>query len=65
MYYFIENGFFIEELLNFRVEINFNRKMFFEKLKSYEFYSFYVIEVLIWFYFSLYLYLVQRVFDLV
>lgn len=65
MYYFIENGFFIEELLNFRVEINFNRKMFFEKLKSYGFYSFYVIEVLIWFYFSLYLYLVQRVFDLV
>lgn len=52
MYYFIENGFFIEELLNFRVEINFNRKMFFEKLKSYGFYSFYVIEVLIWFYFS-------------
>lgn len=37
MYYFIENGFFIEELLNFRVEINFNRKMFFEQLKVVDF----------------------------
>lgn len=37
MYHPIENGFLIEESLNLRVETNFNRKMFLEKLKSHGF----------------------------